>query len=93
MCSIRRDAFEKAREGVQHRSISPDGRTGNFGQMERYNQVAKETRQTIAGLRKRFAGSNPARSTLIPTVFFLCLLFPGQSEKIVRYHLTVSLDG
>lgn len=64
MCSIRRDAFEKAREGVQHQSISPDGRTGNFGQMERYNQVAKVTRQTIAVLRKRFAGSNPARSAV-----------------------------
>lgn len=31
--------------------------------LERYNQVVKVTRQTIAALRKRFAGSTPVRST------------------------------
>ena len=32
---------------------------------ERYNQVAKVTRQAIAAVRKRFAGSTPARSPYI----------------------------
>lgn len=31
--------------------------------LERYNQVAKVTRQTIAAMRKRFAGSTPVRSS------------------------------
>jgi len=67
---------------VAIKSINPDGRAGNPGYMERYNQVDKVARQTIAATRKRFAGSTPVRS---PTSSLSIMFFDGQSVKIVRF--------